>query len=172
ILKEYTSRWQAFSCGRKELISTPEKMEKYLYYVVEGVQKSYYLSGHKQHVIFFAYAPSFSGVVESFLTQTPSKYFLESVTESHFLRISYHHHQEMIAKYRSLETLFRVATESFLLGVIGRHHELMAFDMEKRFRTFLQRSPHLLNLVPHKDLASYLRIDSTNFSKLINSVPI
>jgi hypothetical protein len=54
------------------------------------------------------------------------------------------------------------------VGVIERQHELLAFDMETRFKTFVQRSPHLLNMVSQKDIASYLRIDSTNFSKLIN----
>jgi hypothetical protein len=36
----------------------------------------------------------------------------------------------------------------------------------------LQRSPHILNLVPHKYLASYLGMDATNFSKLLGSVKI
>jgi hypothetical protein len=36
----------------------------------------------------------------------------------------------------------------------------------------LQRSPHILQLVPHKYLANYLGIDATNFSKLLNRVRI
>ena len=75
-------------------------------------------------------------------------------------------------EYREIETLFRKTTEFFLMGVIQRQHELMAFDIKTRFKTFVSRSPHLLNMVSQKDLASYLRIDSTNFSKLMNSVRI
>ena len=74
--------------------------------------------------------------------------------------------------HREIETLFRKTTELFLLGVMQRHHELMAFDMETRFTTFVRRSPHLLQMVSQKDLASYLRMDSTNFSKLINKIRI
>ena len=47
------------------MISEPEKTERYLYFVKEGIQKSYYLNEGKQHVMFFAYTPSFSGVIES-----------------------------------------------------------------------------------------------------------
>lgn len=75
-------------------------------------------------------------------------------------------------EHREIETLFRKTTELFLMGVIQRQHELMAFDIETRFKTFVKRSPHLLNMVSQKDLASYLRMDSTNFSKLINKIPI
>ena len=148
------------------------KTERQLYFVKEGIQKSYYLNEGKQHVMFFAYAPSFSGVVESFLSQTPSRYYLETVTDSEFLRIPYARHAELIREHRDLETLFRKITETFLLGMIERHHELMAMNTETRFKNFVSRSAHLLNMVPHKDIASYLRIDPTNFSKLINSVKI
>jgi len=48
----------------------------------------------------------------------------------------------------------------------------MAFNIETRFRHFMKRSPHLLNQIPHKDLASYLRINPTNFSKLLAKVKI
>ena len=122
--------------------------------------------------MFFAYPPSFSGIVESFLTQTPSKYYLETITDSRFLRISYTKHTQLIKEHRELETLFRKITETFLAGIIQRHHELMAYNVETRFRNFAGRSAHLLNTIPQKDLSSYLRIDPTNFSKLINTIKI
>ena len=75
-------------------------------------------------------------------------------------------------EHREIETLFRKATELFLVGVIQRQHELMAFDIETRFRVFVKRSAHLLQMVPQKDLASYLRMDATNFSKFMNSIKI
>jgi CRP-like cAMP-binding protein len=146
--------------------------EHYLYFVKEGIQKSYYLNNGKEHVMFFAYAPSFSGVMESFLTQKPSKYDLETITDSQFLRISYTKHEQLLKKHRELETLFRKITELMLTGIIERHHELLAFNVETRFKRFVKRSPHLLNMVSQKEIASYLRIDPTNFSRLINTIKI
>ena len=172
ILEEYISHWGAYSAPKRTIMTAPGETERFIYYVIEGMQKSYYLNKGKQHVIAFAYAPSFSGIPESFFTQTPSRYFLETITDSKFLRLSYGKHQQLMEQYREIETLFRKTTELFLVGVIQRQHELMAFDVETRFKTFVKRSPHLLNMVSQKDLASYLRIDPTNFSKLMNSVRI
>ncbi len=73
-------------------------------------------------------------------------------------------------RHRSIETLFRKVGETFISGLIERHYELLAFSIEERLRIFLRRSPHLLNMVPHKHMASYLRIDPTNFSKLLGKV--
>ena len=170
ILEEYISHWSEYSVPRKSIITECNKTERYIYFVEEGIQKSYYLNEGKEHIMFFAYNPSFSGVIESFLTQTPSRYYLETITDSKLLRLSYKKHSELIQENRELETLFRKITEQFLLGIIERHHHLMAFNTETRFKKFIKRSPHLLNMIPQKDIASYLRIDPTNFSKLINTI--
>lgn len=172
VLEAYLSHWTTYALPKKTLMTVPGDTERFIYLVQEGIQKSYYLNEDKQHIIAFAYAPSFSGIPESFFTQTPSRYFLETITDSRFLRLSFEKHQELMQAHREIETLFRKTTEHFLMGVIQRQHELMAFDMETRFKVFVKRSPHLLQMVSQKDLASYLRMDSTNFSKLMNSVQI
>ncbi len=172
ILEEYLSHWEEFSLPKNTIMTAEGSTQHHLLFVTKGLQKSYYLNNGKEHIIAFTYAPSFSGIPESFLTQKPSKYFLETITDSEFLRISYSKHKELILKHRQLETLFRVWTEQLLIGILDRYYELMAYDIETRFRNFLQRSPHMINMVSQKDLASYLRIDPTNFSKLIRNVQI
>jgi len=172
VLETYIEHWHPYDLPKKTVMTAPGETERYMYFLREGVQKSYYLHDDKQHVIAFAYAPSFSGIVESFLAQQPARYFLETITDSRFLRISYQQHTQLLRKYRPIETLFRKATEHFLIGIMHRYHELMALDMEARFRSFAERSPHLFQLMSHKDLASYLRIDPTNFSKLYNRIRI
>jgi CRP-like cAMP-binding protein len=172
ILNEYISHWTEYSVPKKTIMTESGRVERYLYFVEEGIQKSYSLNEGKLHIMFFAYGPSFSGAMDSFLTQTPSQYYLETITDSKFLRLPYKKHDQFIEKYRALETLFRKATEQILLGIIERHYQLMAFNAETRFKSFVKRSPHLINMVPQKDIASYLRIDPTNFSKLINTIKV
>jgi len=172
ILNEYISHWTEYSVPKKTIMIEPGTIERYIYFVEEGIQKSYSLNEGKLHIMFFAYNPSFSGAMDSFLTQTPSKYYLETITDSTFFRLPYKKHEQLIQKHRAIETLFRKATEQILLGLIERHHELMAFNIETRFKNFVKRSPHLINMVPQKDIASYLRIDPTNFSRLINTIII
>ena len=172
ILDEYISHWKPFSLPKKTIMTTPGETERYWYFVLDGIQKGYHIHEDKVHVMAFTYAPSFTGIPESFFTQTPSKYFLETITASKFIRISYERHQELMKEHREIETLFRKATEHLLVGILERYYELMAYDIETRFKSFVKRSPHLLQTISQKDLASYLRIDSSNFSKLINTIRI
>ncbi|MBS1587426.1 MAG: cyclic nucleotide-binding domain-containing protein [Bacteroidetes bacterium] len=167
------SNWQTLSAKRKTVLTTAGETERYLYFVTEGVQRAFYIDEqNREATIVFTYPPSFSGVADSFLTQTPSLYFLETLTASQFLRISYEEIKELMNKYPAIQSLFLHAAAGALKGTLFRQVELQCYTSEEKFRTLMQRSPHLLNLVPHKYIASYLGIDATNFSKLVNTVKI
>jgi CRP-like cAMP-binding protein len=172
-LEALTANWQPLTVKRKTILTAAGETERYLYFVLEGVQRAFYLGDeNKEATIVFTYPPSFSGVADSFLTQTPSLYFLETITASRFLRISYEQVQQLIQQYPSVQNLFFKATAFALKGALERHIELQCYTNEEKFKTLLKRSPHILNIVPHKYLASYLGMDATNFSKLLGTVKI
>lgn len=111
-------------------------------------------------------------MADSFLTKTPSLYFFETITASRLLRISYDDLQQHIKVYANLQKLLFKATVFALKGALERHIKPQCYTNKKTFKTLLKRSPHILNLVPHKYLASYLGMDAANFSKLLATVRI
>lgn len=167
VMEEYTSYWEPVAFKRGDFLTQEGQIERYLYFVQEGLQRSYYLKDGKEYTLAFTYPPSFTGVPDSFMPQKPSRYFLECVTESKLLRISHGKQLELMEKHRSLESLFRVFVQEVFVGIMQRYHELMAFSIEERLDSFLKRSPTLLNSISHKHIASYLRIDPSNLSKLL-----
>jgi CRP-like cAMP-binding protein len=165
--------WQPWACKRKTLLTNSGDTERYLYFVLEGVQRGYYVGvDGVEATIVFTYPYSFSGVADSFLTQTPSHYFLETLTPSSFLRTTYRQVEELMERYPALRHMVLKATAFAFKGVLERQVEIQCFSAEQKFRQLLRRSPHLLNLIPHKYLASYLGIDATTFSKLLGKVRI
>jgi len=170
---KFLSTWQLFECKRKTILTAAGETEKHLYFVLEGVQRAFYIGNEKQEAtIVFTYAPSFSGVADSFLTQTPSKYFLETLTSSRFLRTTYKQLEQLMNEYPAIQRMVLNLTSFALKGVLERQIELQCFSAEEKFKTLLKRSPHVLQIIPHKYLASYLGIDATTFSKLLGSVRI
>ncbi|MGB3617645.1 MAG: Crp/Fnr family transcriptional regulator [Catalinimonas sp.] len=157
---------------RRTFLTRAGETERYLYFVTEGVQRSYYLRGGKEHTIAFTYPLSFSGIPESFLTRQPARYFLETITPSVLWRMSYDDLQRLCDAHPGVERLWRRALEGVLTGVLERQYELLAYTAEEKFRALLTRSPHVLHLIPHKHLASYLGMDPTNFSKLLHRVRV
>jgi len=163
--------WKPFSAKRKEVLTLAGEKEKYLYFVVEGVQRVYYFDEkNREATVVFTYAPSFGGVLDALLLQQPSRYFYETLTPSLFLRTPFNELQKLMEIKPAVERMVRQGITLSLSGVMERLVELQCYTSEERFRKLLQRSPHMLQRVPHKYLANYLGIDPTNFSKLVNRV--
>lgn len=169
----FSTIWQPFEAKRKVILTHEGVVEQYVYFVLEGVQRAYSISKEgRDTTLVFSYPPSFSGVADSFLLQKPSKYYLETLTPSVFLRTSFTQLDDLMLKNHAIERLMRLAISQTLSGVLERQIELQSFSAEERFRTLLRRSGHVLTMIPHKYLASYLGMDATNFSKLLATVRV
>ena len=165
--------WQPVEFRRKTVLTAAGEVERHLYFVLDGVQRSFYIDDkHPEATIVFTYTGSFSGVADSFLTQLPSRFFLETITSSTMLRTSHQQIQHLMDKYPTVERWVRMATAYALSGVLERQVELLTYSAEEKFRILLKRSPHVLQIIPHKYLASYLGLDPSTFSKLLSSVRI
>lgn len=169
----FSSIWQPIDSKRKVVLTSIGDTEKYLYFVLEGVQRVYYLDDRdREATLVFTYPPSFGGVLNSFLLQKPSPYFFETLTPSNFLRTSFSQLNALMEQYPAVETLIRKGLSQVINGLLERQVELQCFTAEEKFRTLLKRSPHVLQLIPHKYLANYLGMDPTNFSKLMGTIRI
>lgn len=165
--------WTEYAAKRKTQLTLAGQHEEYLYFVTEGIQRVYYFDDqNREATLVFTYAPSFGGVLDALMVQEPSKYYYETLTASKFLRAPVQHLFALMEEYPAIEKLVRKGITIALSGVLDRLVELQSYSSEERFRKLLKRSPHILQLIPHKYLANYIGIDATNFSKLINRVRI
>lgn len=172
-LEAFSRIWQPFSAKRKSLLTLAGETEKHLYFVVEGIQRAYATDDEgRDATLIFMYPPSFAGVADSFLLQQPSRYYFETLTPSVFLRTDSRQFESLLSTYPAIERWARLAVSYALSGALARQIELQSMSAEQRFRNLLMRSPHILNMIPHKYLANYLGMDATNFSKFLATVRI
>ncbi|SEW52830.1 Crp/Fnr family transcriptional regulator [Chitinophaga arvensicola] len=165
-----TDGFKTRSFRKGDFITIPGQVQRDLYFVKSGVQMSYFDTGDKIYTLSFSYFPLLCAIAESFSFQVPSKYHLVCLTDSELEYISYTDLQQLIDQSQQIERLFRRMMEAMLADMINLHIELRALTIEERYKNFCSKSPHLLQLVPHKYIASYLGIDPTNFSRLFNHV--
>ncbi|UKN02266.1 cyclic nucleotide-binding domain-containing protein [Paracrocinitomix mangrovi] len=170
---DFFAQWEEIDFERNESITSSGETENYIYFVVQGTQRVYYINEDgKEATLVLSYPFSFAGVVDSFLLKKPSKYFYETLTRSKLYRLNHSTLSHLRGKYPSVDKVIEHIIYVQIGGLLERMVELQCFSSEQKFRSLLKRSPHVLQVVPHKYLANYLGIDPTNFSKLINSVRI
>lgn len=165
--------FKPFSAKRKEILTYSGKVEKNLYFIIDGLQRMYYADENgREATILFSYSGNFGGVLDSMMNKTPSRFYYETLSPSFILRASFTQIEQLIETNPKIEVLLRKGLIVAFSGVLERLVELQCFSSEEKFRQLLKRSPHILQIVPHKYLANYIGIDASNFSKLINSVQI
>lgn len=164
-LEQFSEKWQLFFAKRKEILTRSGETEKYLYFVLEGVQKVFYTDEMgREATLVFTYGSSFGGVIDSMINGSLSKYNYEALTNSSFLRIPFAEIEILEQQVPAISQVIRKGLSGALSGVLERMVEIQCYSAEERFRNLLRRSPHILQLVSHKYLANYLGMDATNFS--------
>lgn len=165
--------FKPFSAKRKEILTYSGTVEKNLYFIIDGLQRMYYSDENgREATILFSYSGNFGGVLDSMMSQRASKFYYETLSPSVFLKAPFLQIEQLIQTRPAIEILLRKGLIGAFSGVLERLVELQCFSSEEKFRQLLKRSPHILQIVPHKYLANYIGIDASNFSKLINSVQI
>ncbi|WP_141234848.1 Crp/Fnr family transcriptional regulator [Flectobacillus sp. BAB-3569] len=172
-LDQFYALFKPISYSRKSVLTEAGSTEKYLYFVLEGVQRIVFQDdiGHEA-TILFTYQGNFGGVLDSMLAGRKTKYTYETLTKSTLLRANIKDVRDLGKIYPAINQLLFEGLLFAFSGLLERLVEIQCYSAEEKFRILLIRSPHILQLVPHKYLANYIGIDATNFSKLLNSVKL
>lgn len=169
----FAACWQRLSIGKQQTLTVAGSVERNLYFVIEGTQRIFSLDNKdREATLLFTYPPSFGGVIDSLFMQKPSRYYFETLSASVLLVLPYNKFITLMEESKAINTFVAKSLIMSLSGLLERLTELQSLSSEEKFKKLLQRSPHILQLIPQKYLANYIGIDATNFSKLMNKVKI
>lgn len=158
--------WNRYHFARGAYISAIGLVEAHFYIVEEGVQRLYIEHDGAEICLGFSYTNSWTGDYDSFIRQTPGRFQVQALTDSTVLGITHADLHRLYDTLPAMERFGRRILEEQVVGRATREIEQIALSAEERYRKLVQRSPHLLQIVPQKDIASYLRMTPETFSRL------
>lgn len=158
--------WREHAFGRGSSICAAGQVEQRFYIVQSGVQKLLFAHDGQDICVGFAYDGSWSGEFVSFVTRKPARFDVVAITDSVLLGIRYEDLQTLYREIPVMERFGRLILEQLLTGRAEREIEQLSLSAEERYDRLVARSPQLLQLVPQKDIASYLRMTPETFSRL------
>ncbi len=167
----FRSLWSEKSFNQYDLITEAGSVERFFYFVLEGVQAIYILNEKGEKVVLgFSYSGSPSGAFDSFIKKQPSDTFLEALKPSKMLAISYEDYQSLFDKHQEFYVWGHEFFRNILFGRLHREVEILTLTAEQRYIAFMQRCPEELKIIPQKYLASYLNMKPETFSRLRSCV--
>ncbi|MCP4442836.1 MAG: hypothetical protein GY810_28355 [Aureispira sp.] len=105
---DFSKIWQPFSSKRQAILTEVGNKEKYLYFVLSGVQRICAIDKKgKEATLILTYPYSFGGIIDSFLLQTSSNYSYECLSHSSFLRSTYQQLNEISNTYPNIDAILK-----------------------------------------------------------------
>ncbi len=167
--------WENFSARllkrvykKKTVFLTIGETEKYISFVQQGVIRFYIPKEFKeQEVTFgFCFKNQFVSAYDSFLTQKPSLYELETLADTILYSISYEDLQEVYKTTKIGNLIGRLTAERLFYIKSKREQSLLNETPEQRYLNLFKERPELIHVIPLKYVSSYIGVTPQALSRI------
>lgn len=142
------------------------EVENYLYFVAEGSVRFFIPKDENDLTFGFVFENEFASSYDSFLSQTPSAYGLETMSDTLIYKISYENLQAVYASTKLGNLIGRKMAEQLFLRKAKRELSLILQTAEERYLDLFRQRPRLLQEVPLKYIASYIGVTPQALSRI------
>ena len=167
------SDWDFFSSKLKEVAFDKNttvlkigKIEQHLSFIAKGIVRLYIPKEEADVTFGFLFENEFVTAYDSFLTQTPSEYQIETLTETMLWQISYKDLQEVYKNTSIGNIIGRKMAENMYLRKSKRELSLLSQTAEERYLSLFSDRPKLLKQIPLKYIASYIGVTPQALSRI------
>ncbi|WP_346862407.1 Crp/Fnr family transcriptional regulator [uncultured Draconibacterium sp.] len=161
------SAFEPLTVKKKKDLLEPNEVCKYIYFITKGCLRSYYADEKGvEHIYQIRMDNNWISDLESFFTQKPSKYYIETLENSELLRISSEQLEHLYSEVPALERYFRILFQKAYINALERLNATMWESAEDRYSKILKEHPTMFQRVPLVYIASYLGITPESLSRI------
>jgi len=164
----FTSKLQRRVISKKSIFLKLNDIENTISFIESGVVRLYIPKEDldKEITFGFSFKDQFISAYDSFLTQQPSAYQLQALTETTILSITYSDLQEVYKMTQIGNLIGRLTAERLFLIKSKREQNLLNLTAEERYMKLFKERPELLKVIPLKYISSYIGVTAQALSRI------
>ncbi len=162
----FSSKFSEQTYKKKTVLLKTGETENYLSFIKKGVVRLYIPKEENDVTFKFIFENEFATAYDSFLTQKPSAYQIETLSETTLFRISYQDLQEVYEKTENGNIIGRKIAEALFIKKAQREISLLNQTAEERYWDLFSNNSRLLKEIPLKYIASYIGITPQALSRI------
>ena len=155
--------------SRQEYLKVKGSIDTRLYYVVSGSLRLFVVDEFEEHTIRFGYQDNFFAALDSFITEQPSELYIQALKKSHLKFMSKKTYMDFIQSSAENTQLWYTILSQLVYHQMERERDILTSSPLERYKRVLKRSPQLFQEIPHKYIASYLRMTPETLSRIKKS---
>lgn len=158
---------QVFTAPSKSMIIEENKIQKHLFFLTAGLVRGFYLDNTGEEIsIRFINQTGWITHYSALISNSPSKYFFQTLEQSELIAIPYSVIQLGYEKFKGLEKFGRLIAESVLIAQQKRIESFQFLNAEERYLDFINNYPELFNRVSISHLSTYLGIKRQSLTRI------
>lgn len=151
---------------RNAFLKVKGSIDTNIYLIEEGSLRIFVLDDYEERIIRFGYKDNIIVSLDSFLTESPSDFYIQAIKKTTIKIIPKKGFMIFINKNEEHLKLWVKILEDLILQQIEREKDILIQSPKERFDRVLKRSPKLFQEVPNKHIANYLRMSPETLSRL------
>lgn len=173
IVRPTAEEWRAFedilqtkTLKKKELLLREGQVCNFIVFLNTGVMREYSYQHDKEITVDFIAENQFTSDYQSFILRTPSKQYLEALTDVDLLILKKDAVDHLFDKYKVWERFGRLIIEKVFCSAEAKRKRIIATTHEEQYRDFVTSYPDIIQQVPQYYIASYLGLSPEHLSRL------
>lgn len=169
------NHWQIFSSYFKQekvpaktILLQEGKISRTMYFIEKGCLRTWVNNDGKEITTQFFFEGDSVSSIESFRTNQPSLYSIESIEPCLLQTISQNDFQELIENSQALKEDFEEHLFRRLFQTQQLAFSYLKNNPQKRYLELIEQFPHIVQRIPQHYIASYLGITSVSLSRIRN----
>ncbi|QMU31260.1 Crp/Fnr family transcriptional regulator [Adhaeribacter radiodurans] len=167
---EFERHLEEVTFQKNEFLCQAGQVEQYLYFIHAGAVRVYHQTNQQEFTLNFHFADEFVSAFSSFLTQTPSRVYLQALENVQASRIHRQYLYQSYEKHHQAERIGRLFAETLFIHKTNREIDLLSLSAEEQYLKLLQKNPQMVNTISVKHLASYLGIQPESLSRIRHKI--
>ncbi|WP_298555707.1 Crp/Fnr family transcriptional regulator [uncultured Algibacter sp.] len=164
----FKSKLQRRVIPKKAVFLKINIIENHISFIESGVVRLFIPKDNPEKEITFGFSfkDQFVSAYDSFLSQTPSAYQLQALTETTIVSITYDDLQTVYKTTQIGNLIGRLTAERLFLLKSKREQNLLNLTAEERYIKLFKERPELIKVIPLKYISSYIGVTAQALSRI------
>lgn len=164
IIQQY---FEPVSYAKNTVIEKAGKVPNYLYYIVSGYLRLFYMDQNGNEVTTHINCPpGFFTSYSHFINRTVSDHHVECITACDLLRITKEDLDHLVDESQAMKDFSISVFQQSITYNENRSRELSALNAEERYLKLLKDYPEIIQNVPIQYIASFLGMKPESLSRI------